>query len=240
MVVRAGAPTIGCPAGKEGTECPGGIPGAWAFKTGARPCWIVGCMATCERSCFPAAINIQVRTPPSKNAPLTAAIHEAENPLRRGRLSLDRQNLSAPAASTRLPHAAQNFAPVGNGVSHCEQSAIGASSPYGNAVPSCDERPTSMLPVAVNWPVLGLNSSAVLSVLPALSIPPAIRTEPFLGPEVISTAVCSARAVVMAPTDAKVAATGSYISAVATTVPVPSSPPVMRIFPVLSWVAVCR
>ena len=91
-------------------------------------------------------------------------------------LSLGCRNSSAPAASTRLPHSAQNFAPAGNGVSHSEQSAIGASSPYGSAVPSCDERPTSMLPVALNLPVLGLNSSAVLSVLPPLSIPPAIRT----------------------------------------------------------------
>src|ERR1035437_3194829 len=239
MVVRAGPPAIGCPAGKEVAECPGGIPDASAFKVGARP-WIVGCMATCERSCFPAAINTQVRTPPSKNAPLTAAIHETERPPRRGRPSPGRKDSSAPAVSTRLPHAAQNLAPAGDGVWHCEQSAIGESSPYGSAVPSCDERLTCMLPVAVNWPVLGLNSSAALSLLPPLSIPPAIRTEPFLGPEVISTAVCSARAVVMAPTDAKVAATGSYISAVATTVPVPSSPPVMRIFPVLSWVAVCR
>src|SRR5271157_488831 len=146
-------------------------------------------MATWERSCFPAAISNHVRAPPSKNAPLTAAIHEAENPPRRGRPSLGRENLSVPAASTRLPHAAQNFAPVANGVWHCEQSAIGASSPYGNAEPSCDERPTCMLPTAVNWPVLGLNISAVRSVLPALSIPPAIRTWPFLFPEVISTAV---------------------------------------------------
>src|ERR1039458_5120807 len=207
MVVGSGPPAIGCPAGKDVAECPGGIPDAWAFKIGAR-FWIVGCMATWERSCFPAGISNHVRTAPSKNAPLTAAIHEAESPPRRGRSSPGRRNSSAPAASTRLPHAAQNFAPAGNGVAHCEQSAISESSPYGSAVPSCDERLTCMLPVAVNWPVLGLNSSAVLSVLPPLSIPPTIRTWPFLGPEVISTAVCSARAVVMAPTWVRVGEQG--------------------------------